>query len=91
MAALFAAEKPDRVIHLAAQTGVRYSLENPHAYVDAKRGFMNILEGCRHNGIKHLVYTARLPSMAAMNRCPSRTSQRRSSVSLYAATKKATS
>ncbi len=59
MAALFAAEKPDRVIHLAAQAGVRYSLENPHAYVDANlAGFMNILEGCRHNGFKHLVYAS---------------------------------
>ena len=59
MAELFAAEQPDRVIHLAAQAGVRYSLENPHAYIDANiQGFMNILEGCRHNGVEHLVYAS---------------------------------
>ena len=59
MASLFATEKPDRVIHLAAQAGVRYSLENPHAYADANLvGFMNILEGCRHNGVEHLVYAS---------------------------------
>ena len=47
MAALFASEKPDRVIHLAAQAGVRYSIDNPHAYIDANlQGFMNIVEGC---------------------------------------------
>src|SRR5690606_21737550 len=47
------------VVHLAAQAGVRYSLENPHAYVDANLvGFMNILEGCRHNDVKHLVYAS---------------------------------
>ena len=73
MAALFAAEKPDRVIHLAAQAGVRYSLENPHAYIDANlQGFINILEGCRHNGVEHLVYaSSSFGLVAAMNRCPS--------------------
>ncbi|MGA1023070.1 MAG: GDP-mannose 4,6-dehydratase, partial [Candidatus Puniceispirillaceae bacterium] len=51
LAAIFSQEKPDRVIHLAAQAGVRYSLTNPHAYIDANvMGFTNILEGCRHNG-----------------------------------------
>ena len=50
----FQSRKPDRVIHLAAQAGVRYSLTNPHAYIDANvMGFTNILEGCRHNGISH--------------------------------------
>ena len=59
MATLFAAEKFDRVVHLAAQAGVRYSLENPHAYIDSNIvGFTNILEGCRHNGVQHLVYAS---------------------------------
>ena len=50
-AALFAGSRPERVIHLAAQAGVRYSLANPHAYIDANIvGFLNVLEGCRHNG-----------------------------------------
>ena len=49
VAELFAGENPERVIHLAAQAGVRYSLTNPHAYIDANiQGFINILEGCRH-------------------------------------------
>src|SRR5678816_4007873 len=57
--ALFAGERFDRVVHLAAQAGVRYSLENPHAYIDANVvGFMNILEGCRHNPVEHLVYAS---------------------------------
>ena len=56
MAALFATEKPQRVIHLAAQAGVRHSITNPHAYVDSNlQGFINILEGCRHNAVQHLV------------------------------------
>lgn len=56
MAALFAREKFAGVVHLAAQAGVRYSLENPHAYIDSNIvGFMNILEGCRHNKVGHLV------------------------------------
>ena len=59
MEALFAAEKFDRVIHLAAQAGVRYSLQNPHAYIDSNVvGFMNILEGCRHAKVQHLVYAS---------------------------------
>ena len=57
MAALFAAEKFPYVVHLAAQAGVRYSLHDPHAYVDANlQGFLNVLEGCRHHGCRHLVY-----------------------------------
>ncbi len=56
---LFKREKFDRVCHLAAQAGVRYSIENPMAYVDCNIvGFLNILEGCRHNNIKHLVYAS---------------------------------
>ncbi|MFP3802772.1 GDP-mannose 4,6-dehydratase, partial [Paraburkholderia sp. SIMBA_027] len=59
MAAVFAKELPQRVIHLAAQAGVRYSLQNPHAYIDANiQGFLNILEGCRHNRIESLVYAS---------------------------------
>ena len=57
--ALFAAQKPDVVVNLAAQAGVRYSLTNPHAYVDSNLvGFVNILEACRHNETKHLVYAS---------------------------------
>ena len=59
MATLFAAEKPQSVIHLAAQAGVRYSITNPHAYVDSNlQGFINILEGCRHNAVQHLAYAS---------------------------------
>ena len=56
---LFKTHKVDRVVHLAAQAGVRYSLENPRAYVDANLvGFMNILECCRHHTVDHLVYAS---------------------------------
>jgi len=59
MEALFDAHKFDQVINLAAQAGVRYSLENPHAYIDSNIvGFLNVLEGCRHHKIKHLVYAS---------------------------------
>ena len=91
MASLFATEKPDRVIHLAAQAGVRYSLENPHAYADANLvGFMNILEGCRHNGVEHLVYASSSSVYGGNEQMPF--SEHHSvdhPVSLYAATKKA--
>ena len=57
MRSLFAAERFDRVIHLAAQAGVRYSLENPYAYVDSNvTGTLNVLEGCRYNDVQHLVF-----------------------------------
>ncbi len=59
MEALFAKEKFDKVVHLAAQAGVRYSIENPHSYIDSNIvGTMNVLEGCRHNQVEHLVYAS---------------------------------
>lgn len=59
MAQVFKEYKPDRVVNLAAQAGVRYSLVNPHAYIESNIiGFMNVLEGCRHNGVEHLVYAS---------------------------------
>ncbi|MEH6814756.1 MAG: SDR family NAD(P)-dependent oxidoreductase, partial [Motiliproteus sp.] len=59
MTTLFAEEKFDRVVHLAAQAGVRYSIENPRAYIDSNIvGYLNILEGCRHNDVEHLVYAS---------------------------------
>lgn len=91
MQVLFQKHQFERVIHLAAQAGVRYSLENPHVYADANlSGFVNILEGCRHNAVSHLVY-ASSSSVYGMNSkvpfaiddavdCP---------ISLYAATKRA--
>ena len=91
MAGIFAEEKPDRVIHLAAQAGVRYSLENPHAYIDANlQGFMNILEGCRHNDVAHLAYASSSSVYGGNAQIPF--SEHHSvdhPVSLYAATKKA--
>jgi UDP-glucuronate 4-epimerase len=59
MEQLFEKHKPQRVVNLAAQAGVRYSIENPHAYIDSNIvGFLNILEGCRHNDVEHLVYAS---------------------------------
>ena len=91
MAGIFAKENPDRVIHLAAQAGVRYSLENPHAYIDANlQGFMNILEGCRHNDVAHLAYASSSSVYGGNAQMPF--SEHHSvdhPVSLYAATKKA--
>ncbi|MAC08027.1 MAG: capsular biosynthesis protein CpsI [SAR116 cluster bacterium] len=91
MAGIFAEEKPDRVIHLAAQAGVRYSLENPHAYIDANlQGFMNILEGCRHNDVAHLAYASSSSVYGGNAQMPF--SEHHSvdhPVSLYASTKKA--
>ena len=84
-------ERSDRVVHLAAQAGVRYSLENPHAYVDCNlTGFINILEGCRHDGVEHLVYASTQSSMAPTRKMPfSEHDSVDHPVSLYAATKKA--
>ncbi|MEO8187742.1 MAG: NAD-dependent epimerase [Burkholderiaceae bacterium] len=91
MVGLFSAEKFDRVIHLAAQAGVRYSLLNPHAYVDANLvGFVNILEGCRHGGAQHLVYASSSSVYGGNTNMPFSESQSVDHpVSLYAATKKA--
>lgn len=91
LAALFAAEKPERVCHLAAQAGVRYSLTNPHAYVDANLvGFMNVLEGCRHQRVQHLVFASSSSVYGANSQMPFSVHQNVDHpVSLYAATKKA--
>jgi UDP-glucuronate 4-epimerase len=91
MASLFAAARPQRVVHLAAQAGVRYSLENPHAYLDSNlAGFLNILEGCRHNGVEHLVYASSSSVYGGNTRLPfSEHDNIDHPVSLYAATKKA--
>lgn len=90
MAALFAAEKFQRVIHLAAQAGVRYSLENPFAYVDSNMvGMMTVLEGCRHNGVEHLVYASSSSVYGMNEKVPfSEADMVDNPVSLYAATKK---
>jgi len=91
MAKLFAAEKFQRVIHLAAQAGVRYSIANPHAYVDSNLvGFVNVLEGCRHNGVEHLVYASSSSVYGGNTRMPFSEHQNVDHpISLYAATKKA--
>ena len=91
MEKLFAAERFDRVIHLAAQAGVRYSLVNPHAYIDSNIvGFMNVLEGCRHSQVKHLVYASSSSVYGGNTRMPfSEHDSVDHPVSMYAATKKA--
>ena len=88
---LFATEGFDRVVHLAAQAGVRYSLENPHAYIDANLvGFCNILEGCRHHQVQHLVYASSSSVYGANTVMPFSVHHNVDHpVSLYAATKKA--
>ncbi len=91
IAALFAAERFDRVVHLAAQPGVRYSLINPQAYVAANiQGFLNILEGCRHHPVESLTYASSSSVYGGYQTLPYRESQNVGHpVSLYAATKKA--
>jgi len=91
MSALFAAVRPERVIHLAAQAGVRYSLINPHAYTQSNvTGFLNILEGCRAVSSSHLVYASSSSVYGANERQPfSEHHNVDHPVSLYAATKKA--
>jgi UDP-glucuronate 4-epimerase len=91
MEALFAAEGFDRVIHLAAQAGVRYSLKNPHAYIDSNIvGFMNVLEGCRHSKVQHLVYASSSSVYGGNTKMPfSEHDSVDHPVSMYAATKKA--
>ena len=91
MARLFKEENFDVVVNLAAQAGVRYSLINPHAYVDTNLvGFVNILEGCRHNNIKHLVFASSSSVYGANTHMPFSVHHNVDHpVSLYAATKKA--
>ena len=90
MANLFREEQFTHVIHLAAQAGVRYSIENPFAYVDSNLvGMMTILEGCRHNKVKHLVYASSSSVYGMNDKVPfSEEDQVDNPVSLYAATKK---
>lgn len=91
MRELFASGKFDAVMHLAAQAGVRYSIDNPLAYIDANiAGFMNVLEGCRHSRVGHLVYASSSSVYGANTRLPfSEHDNVDHPVSLYAATKKA--
>ncbi|WP_224984988.1 NAD-dependent epimerase [Geomonas agri] len=90
-AALFAAERFDSVVNLAAQAGVRYSIQNPYAYIDSNiSGFINILEGCRHNKVGHLVYASSSSVYGANTSMPFSVHHNVDHpVSLYAATKKA--
>lgn len=91
LSALFDECQFDRVVHLAAQAGVRYSIENPHAYADSNLvGFLNILEGCRHTRVEHLVYASSSSVYGANETIPfSEHDNVDHPVSLYAATKKA--
>ena len=91
VAKLFERERPAAVVNLAAQAGVRYSLENPHAYVNANLvGFLNVLEGCRHHGIGHLVYASSSSVYGANRTLPFSVRHNVDHpLSLYAATKKA--
>jgi UDP-glucuronate 4-epimerase len=91
VAAVFREQQPQRVVNLAAQAGVRYSLENPHAYVDTNLvGFTNILEGCRHNSVEHLVYASSSSVYGANTSMPFSVHDNVDHpVSLYAASKKA--
>ena len=87
---VFKSESPERVIHLAAQAGVRYSLENPYAYIDSNiTGFMNILEACRHNPVKHLVFASSSSVYGANTQMPFSVNHNVDHpLSIYAATKK---
>ncbi len=91
MEELFATTRPQRVIHLAAQAGVRYSLQNPHAYIDSNIvGTLNVLEGCRHNGVEHLVFASSSSVYGANTALPFSVHQNVDHpLSLYAASKKA--
>jgi UDP-glucuronate 4-epimerase len=91
MKMLFAEERFDVVVNLAAQAGVRYSLKDPYAYVDSNvSGFLNVLEGCRHNGVKHLVFASSSSVYGANTKMPFSVHHNVDHpVSLYAATKKA--
>ncbi|MGJ4994733.1 NAD-dependent epimerase [Bradyrhizobium sp. HKCCYLS3077] len=89
--ALFAQHRFPAVVHLAAQAGVRYSLENPHAYVDANlEGFINVLEGCRHHGCGHLLFASSSSVYGANTKLPFSVKDNVDHpISLYAASKKA--
>ncbi|MGJ5130656.1 MULTISPECIES: NAD-dependent epimerase [unclassified Bradyrhizobium] len=89
--ALFAQHRFPAVVHLAAQAGVRYSLENPHAYVDANlEGFINVLEGCRHHGCEHLLFASSSSVYGANTKLPFSVKDNVDHpISLYAASKKA--
>lgn len=91
MEQLFAEQHFDKVVHLAAQAGVRYSIENPHAYIDSNIvGFMNILEGCRHNKVQHLTYASSSSVYGANETMPFSVHDNVDHpLSLYAASKKA--
>lgn len=88
---LFSEQRPERVVHLAAQAGVRYGFTNPHAYVDSNvLGFLNILEGCRHNGVSHLVFASTSSVYGANTKMPFSVHDNVDHpLSIYAATKKA--
>ncbi|MEZ6069099.1 MAG: NAD-dependent epimerase [Pirellulales bacterium] len=88
---LFAEQRPERVVHLAAQAGVRYSLDHPHVYAEANvAGFLNVLEGCRHHDVQHLVYASSSSVYGANTQMPFSVADRTDRpVSLYGATKKA--
>jgi UDP-glucuronate 4-epimerase len=89
--AAFATHRPQRVVHLAAQAGVRYAAENPHVYVSSNvTGFLHILEGCRHHGVEHLVFASTSSVYGANTRMPfSEHQSTEHPLTLYAATKKA--
>jgi UDP-glucuronate 4-epimerase len=91
IADLFAQYKPDGVVNLAAQAGVRYSIENPNAYIDTNvAGFMHVLEGCRHNEVTHLVYASSSSVYGSNTKMPFSVHDNVDHpVSIYAATKKA--
>ncbi len=91
MEGLFSAERPERVVHLAAQAGVRYSLSNPHAYVQSNLvGFANVLEGCRRQRVQHLIYASSSSVYGANKTSPFSVRHNVDHpLSLYAATKKA--
>jgi UDP-glucuronate 4-epimerase len=88
---LFETHRPQRVIHLAAQAGVRYAAENPHVYVSSNvTGFLHILEGCRHSGVEHLVFASTSSVYGANERMPfSEHAPTEHPLTLYAASKKA--
>src|ERR1700754_2090889 len=88
---VFAEHRPERVIHLAAQAGVRYAFQTPHAYVESNLvGFLHILEGCRHHGVEHLVYASSSSVYGANTSMPFSVHDNVDHpVSLYAASKKA--